>query len=43
MNIVYTIKIKMKTLQEIIDVNKISHITNLKIDVEGYENKVLLI
>ena len=37
-----SIKIKIKTLLEIIEVNKISHITNLKIDIEGYEDKVLL-
>ena len=37
-----SIKIKMKTLLEIIEVNKISHITNLKIDIEGYEDKALL-
>ena len=37
-----SIKIKIKNLQEIIEVNKISHITNLKIDIEGYEDKVLL-
>ena len=37
-----SIKIKIKTLLEIIEVNKISHITNLKIDIEGYEDKALL-
>ena len=37
-----SIKIKVKTLLDIIEVNKISHITNLKIDIEGYEDKVLL-
>jgi FkbM family methyltransferase len=37
-----SIKIKVKTLLEIIEVNKISHITNLKIDIEGYEDKALL-
>ena len=37
-----SIKIKVKTLLDIIEVNKISHITNLKIDIEGYEDKALL-
>ena len=37
-----SIKIKVKTLMEIIEVNKISHITNLKIDIEGHEDKALL-
>ena len=37
-----SIKIKVKTLLEIIEVNKISHITCLKIDIEGYEDKCLL-
>jgi FkbM family methyltransferase len=37
-----SIKIKVKTLLEIIEVNKISHITCLKIDIEGYEDKALL-
>jgi FkbM family methyltransferase len=37
-----SIKVKVKTLLEIIEVNKISHITNLKIDIEGYEDKALL-
>jgi FkbM family methyltransferase len=37
-----TIKIKVKTLLDIIEVYKISHITNLKIDIEGYEDKALL-
>jgi FkbM family methyltransferase len=37
-----SIKIKVKPLLEIIEVNKISHITNLKIDIEGYEDKALL-
>ena len=36
-----SIKIKTKTLLEIIEVNKIFHITTLKIDIEGYEYKVL--
>lgn len=36
------IKIKMKTLLNIIESNKITHITNLKIDVEGYEDKCLV-
>ena len=37
-----SIKIKVKTLLDIVEVNKISHITNLKIDIEGYEDKALL-
>ena len=37
-----TIKIKMKTLLNIIESNKITHITNLKIDIEGYEDKCLV-
>ena len=37
-----SIKIKVKTLLDIIEVNKISHITNFKIDIEGYEDKALL-
>lgn len=37
-----SVKIKVKTLLDIIEVNKISHITNLKIDIEGYEDKALL-
>jgi len=41
-NVENSIKIKIKTLQEIIEVNKVSHITNLKIDIEGYEDKALL-
>ena len=41
-NVENSIKIKMKTLLEIIEVNKVSHITNLKIDIEGYEDKALL-
>ena len=41
-NVKNSIKIKIKTLLEIIEVNKISHITNLKIDIEGYEDKALL-
>ena len=36
------IKVKMKTLLNIIENNKISYITNLKIDIEGYEDKCLL-
>ena len=37
-----SIKVKVKTLLDIIEVNKISHITNLKIDIESYEDKALL-
>ena len=37
-----SIKIKMKSLLEIIEAYKISYITNLKIDIEGYEDKALL-
>jgi FkbM family methyltransferase len=37
-----SIKIKVKSLLEIIEAYKISHITNLKIDIEGYEDKALL-
>ena len=37
-----SIKIKVKTLLEIIEANKVSHITNLKIDIEGFEDKALL-
>jgi FkbM family methyltransferase len=36
-----SIKVNVRTLSDIIDSNKITHITNLKIDVEGYEDKVL--
>ena len=36
------IKVNVKTLSDIIDSNNITHITNLKIDVEGYEDKILL-
>lgn len=32
----------MKTLLNIIESNKITHITNLKIDIEGYEDKCLV-
>jgi FkbM family methyltransferase len=37
-----SIMIKVKTLLEIIEANKVSHITNLKIDIEGFEDKALL-
>jgi FkbM family methyltransferase len=37
-----SIKVNIRTLLEVIDANKIGHITNLKIDVEGYEDKILL-
>lgn len=36
------IKVKMKTLLNIIENINITHITNLKIDIEGYEDKCLL-
>lgn len=36
------IKIQMRTLLDIIENNKITYITNLKIDIEGYEDKCLV-
>jgi FkbM family methyltransferase len=37
-----SIKVQMRTLNDVIERNKITHITNLKIDIEGYEDKCLL-
>ena len=37
-----SIKVNVRTLLDIIESNELTHITNLKIDVEGYEDKILL-